>query len=973
MTPIRWLLLILLGAALAYGLDPGRRISQYDKRTWRVEDGLPHTYVMSVAPGLDGYLLVGTDEGLARFDGLQFSPYDIDAHLRLSKRWILRLARVRDGSLWIGTFDGWMYRMRDGRVLDAYDAGASVFSIVEDDGGTIWASTRNGILQFANGRFHYLKGFKRPPDTAWETLSTDGRGAVWIVTIDGLFRSRGGVVERVAASGGAYGSVLSVKATGRELFAGTSTGLYRIYEASGVSLKRFGDIAAPVVTMHADRRGSLWIGTWGNGLHRLSASTAEAWTSREGLPDDFVRTLYEDPDGNLWIGTRAGGLSRWKDTPILAFGTPEGLSGNFASTVVPASDGSVWLGTWRGGLYRRRSGAIEPQPSPVPTLYLTVRALALDSQGRPWIGNWEGLNGLVGGVYRHFGDSDSPYLHVSAIVFDRRGRLWLGTSENGVFLFPEGVPGENYSAFVRGEGITSLVEDPQGRIWAGTGKGIRFLDPGATVPAFSEAASGNGEEIAAVSTDAKGRVWAATMSGRLCMALPDRGCLSARNGLPGHPLYRLVDDGAGSYWIGSPRGILQLATGDVDDVLEGRARKLPVAWYGQHDGMRSIECHRMSQPSGGRAADGAVWFTTTQGFVQIFPDRVKTAAAPKVRLEDLTLDGRSVPTSQDVEVPPGTHALEVRYTALEFSSPEKVRFRYRLEGFDPDWVDAGADRSMRYSGLPPGSYRLLVAARSGIGPWSEPLAAATVRQMPRFYQTGWFAALMVVLLAGVVLLVVRWRLHIVRARYALILAERNRISGEWHDTLLAGFAAISWQIEEALSRMADLPTQLRDPVALALKMLGHYRAEARRVIWDLREDRPETETLSDSVRVALERLAAGTAIETAVDVVGLERRLPAEHERNILRICQEAATNAKRHAAPHRITVRMEYANDRLSVVVSDDGSGFDPQSRAGLQSGHFGLAVMEERAQRLGGLLRLESRPGAGTIVETEIPFRPA
>jgi signal transduction histidine kinase len=321
-------------------------------------------------------------------------------------------------------------------------------------------------------------------------------------------------------------------------------------------------------------------------------------------------------------------------------------------------------------------------------------------------------------------------------------------------------------------------------------------------------------------------------------------------------------------------------------------------------------------------------------------------------------------------LPAGTHALEVQFTALEFSSPEKVRFRYRMEGFDPDWVEAAADRSLRYSGLPPGGYRLWLSARSGTGPWGDAVAAASVRQLPRFYQTLWFALLLALLLGGLVVALMRWRLYVARSRYALILAERNRISGEWHDTLLAGFAAISWQLEEALSRMEKLPAALNEPVALALKMLGHYRAEARRVIWDLREERLEGEALPAALRHALEKLVAGTGIQTSVEVLGVEASLPAEHERNVLRICQEAATNAKRHATPSRIDVRVEYEAHRLSVEIRDDGCGFDTKSHTGLMSGHFGLAVMEERAQRLGGRVRLESRPGAGTIVRTEIPI---
>lgn len=969
---IRTFSLVLLLAATAAALDPARRISQYGKRSWRVEDGLPHTYVMSILPGPDGYLWIGTDEGLARFDGLTFRAEDVEPALHLSKRWILRLVRGRDGSLWIGAYDGWIYRVRNRRVEARFNAGASVFALLEDRAGTMWASTRNGVARIVGDRLEYLPGFKRPPDTAWETLAQDARGSIWIVTIDGLFRyNAGGTL--VARSGGEYGAVLSVYSSGGDVFLGSSQGLFRIGETHRPAATAWGGITAPVVTMLRDRQHNLWVGTWGNGLHRISADGDETWTSREGLPDDFVRTLHEDTAGNLWIGTRTGGLSRWKDTPLVSYGMPEGLAGNFASTVVPAEGGNVWLGTWRGGIYRFRSEAFEPQPSPLPTLFLTVRALALDSNGRPWIGNWEGLSGRIGSSYRHFGESDSPYLHVSSIVFDRKGRLWLGTSENGVFLFPDGTPGPGGRSYLGDLPVTSLLEDARGGIWAGTDSGVRFFDPGKEAAGFVPVSSGKGEEIAAVSADTSGRIWAATMPGQICLVSPDRGCLGPRHGLPGYPLYRVVDDGRGSLWLSSARGVLQLSVEAVERALDGRAGRVEIAWYGQHDGMRSIECHRLSQPSGGLAADGSVWFATTHGFVRIFPDRVAQAPPPLVDVEGVSVDGRAAQLGTEVVVPAGAHAIEVRYTALEFSSPEKVRFRYRMEGFDPDWVDAGEDRTIRYNGLPPGSYRLSIAARAGVGAWSEPVAAASLRQMPRFYQTGWFAALAAAAIGLLITAFVRWRIHVARGRYALVLAERNRISGEWHDTLLAGFAAISWQLEEALSRMESLPGALKDPVSLALKMLAHYRAEARRVIWDLREDGLETAALPEAVRLSLEKLVSGTSIQPEVTVRGGETRLPAEHERNIVRICQEAATNAKRHGSPNRIEVRMDFAPGKLTVTIQDDGRGFDTTSRAGLRSGHFGLAVMEERAQRIGGRLRVESRPGNGTLVEAEVPIRPA
>lgn len=971
-------LMFVISVACAFGLSPDKLISQYHKRHWQVEDGLPRNYVMSVLPSPDGYLLVATDEGLTRFDGVRFSAFDLDTSLQLSRRWVLTMMVARDGSLWVGAFDGGIYHVRNGKVVGRFEAGDSVFHLLEDAAGNVWASTRGGVIMTVRTgaercEFVRVAGLKRPLDTSWNVLARDMRDGVWIVTADGLFHWRGGEIALVASNNSSCGTILSVyaDADGR-VWAGTSIGLFELEGRTGSArlVKRAG-IDAPVVSLLRDRDGTLWAGTWGHGLYRVRGHHVDSWSAQDGGGDEFIRTLFEDREGNLWIGTRTGGLWRWVDGPVIPFGMSEGLAGNFASTVAPSPDGSLWFGTWRGGLYRFRNGAFESQTTPTPTLYSTVRALAVDRRGNPWIGNWEGLFGYDGKRYRHYFEPGSPRYHVAAIAFDHAGRLWVGTAGNGLFLFRGGKPVEEEAiSFLPGAEITSLLEDSSGRVWVGTTKGAGWLD-GNAVPVYHGLAQRPAQHVASITEDSRQRVWGATPIGTLRLLSAARPVeLGLKNGLPGWPLYRILDDHAGAYWVSSARGILQIPVAQVDEVLAGRRQRLDVSTFDQEDGMRTIECHGLSQPAGWQDPQGGVWFPTTRGFVYVQPYSQRALTPPVVRLEEVTVDGVPVAVGGSLQLAPDTRSFDIRYTAFHFASAQKIRFRYRMEGFDPNWIEAGTERNARYSRLPPGNYRFLVSARMPGAAWSRTLAVLSIRQLPQFHQTGLFWALVALVLLAIAGAVFRWRVLIIKSRYAAVLSERNRIAREWHDTLLAGFAAISWQLDETLSCIKEAPERALETVEMALKMVKHYRAEARRVIWDMRENRPESETLADAVTSSLRQFGGASDSGCQVRVKGQIIHLSEEVERNVLRICQEAVSNAKRHGQARHIEVLLEYLDGELRVSIRDDGKGFEPKEFSGVASGHFGLAVMQERAQRFGGRLRLESHLGQGSTVEAAIPY---
>jgi signal transduction histidine kinase/ligand-binding sensor domain-containing protein len=1111
---VKFALLFLL-PCVCFALDPGLRLSQYHKKVWQIEDGLPHNYVNAIQYAPDGYLLVGTGEGLARFDGVRFTP--LAGAASIERQWISALAPAAGGAYWISTYYQDLYRLENRNLRRTLHGQASMMGLFTDSTGALWISA-GGILRL-DAKGTVAVGIGSSAGNSWHVFAEDTRHRIWITAGGGLHCYENGKARLVVKDGGPHGSMLSVMAgPDGVVWAGTSNGLYRVRESTGtVTLERQPGVSGPVVKILRDKGGILWAGTWGQGLYRITAHGAENWSTRDGLSDDFIRTLFEDHDGNLWIGSRSGGLSRWKNPLVEPFGVPEGLGGNFASAVLEAEGGGLWMGTWRSGLFRLRGGVFERMPTPLPALDLGIRSLAGDGHGGLWLGTWEGLHHFDGKTY-------DPRIFirgfVSALLLDRAGGLWVAGSS--LRYFPNGNPGSASTGSTPAQRTTTvrewspspqstppgnnhapqtaspdptplrtatgkespmalpaakvdeaapqaqsrsvsdglarassteratpqtstgklsptsqqlgygeksalplpvpererratsapllnpapaapeseeagepnpaptqqstspdsgqlrlpntntncLLQDRQGRIWAGTDSGVAVFENGRLTWIRREQGLAD-EYVTSLTEDTQGRIWASTRGGFLAFLRDGRATsLGPREGLPGHSLFKLLDDHAGSHWISSSRGILRIPSSQLEDVLAGRRKSVDAALYEQEDGLRTIECHGISQPSGWRDSEGNLWFPTAKGFVRIRPGKDAHPPAPPVRIEEILAGAQ--PLAEPVELQPGARDLEVRFTALRFSSPTHLRFRYRLEGNDPDWIQREGERSARYSTVPLGRHRLLVEAREPGGPWSEPVSV-TIRQLPRFYQTAWFFTAVLLALAALGFAFYRWRMYVLRGRYKAVLAERNRISREWHDTLLAGFSAISWQLDATLTRLKEQPARAAEAVDVARQMVHHYRAEARRVIWDLRENDPVSESLQDAVARTMEQITAGTGVATRLEVSGAPGLMSSDLRQNALRICQEATANAVRHGKAANVQVGIQYTSESVKLRIRDDGAGFDPKRTLSTPSGHFGLIVMQERARRFGGALHIDSAPGSGTTVEADLPLQPS
>lgn len=925
------------------GLDPGLAVSQYARKHWQVEEGLPQNYVTWLSQTADGYLIVGTAGGVARFDGIRFVPVSLDAGTRVSREWINVVQPGADGSLWIGSRDvGLMRQVRPGEpVRDRWPLGNVTHMIRLRDHsiltfGAFGLETRDG-----NGKgVRVIDASLRSSDPSWQGLAELQDGSFLVAASSGLFQGAPGSPLRRIANFGDGESPLALAAAGNAFWLGTTRGFYAA-AGPGQPLSRIEGIPGPVVSIAEDRDGNVWVATWGRGLYRYTKATRKITNCSAGLTDEFVHMVFEDREGNLWIGSRAG-LSRWSSGPVTPYGSDEGLAGNYFSTAIGDARGDMWFGTWRSGMYRMSpSGRFESIPLPVPSLNFLVRSMAVSPRdGSLWLSDW---NGLYRGDGRQWTavEPGPGISNIHIVEVDAAGEVWLGAA-NGLFRY------RGPSQPVLPGRITALLA--AGGLWAGTENGLWRVEANGNVRRIEGLPH---PTVTSVQQDSKGRIWVTTKANGIVLISGDKvaAVLDARHGLAPQPFYAVVDDGRGSLWLSSPAGIHEVFTAQLDLFLSGAAQSVTSSVYDRDDGMRSIECQNVGRPSAWKDQRGDLWFPTVRGLVRIRPSARRANAVQP-------------PVIEEVSFGPDGHF--VRYTTPYLTSPGHVEFRYRLD--DRDWVHTGASRELRYNLLSAGSHRLQVAARVNGGDWSK-AAEAELVQPPHWYETWWFRGGAALAAAALLWVLYRWRFYLLRSRYRAILSERNRIAREWHDTLVAGFSAISWQLDTALKRLANQQSP-EETIKLARTMVHHYRAEARRVVWDLRQNEPEIESLPQAVERALSDLTRDRSIRSEFQVEGAPGSMPVNGDlsQNLVRICQEAVSNAIQHAGASNILVRLRFEKDRVSALVRDDGCGFAPDR---VPAGHFGLAIMQERARHLGGDVQIESTPeGGGTVILASLPY---
>ncbi|MCU0245267.1 MAG: histidine kinase [Bryobacter sp.] len=910
---------------------------------------MPQNYVTWITQSNEGFLLVATSGGVARFDGRRFTMIPLDPKTGLTREWINVVVAASDGSLWIASRDAGLFLHRAGLTKRLERPSSALSYLAEQAGGRLIGVGGSGVFELTSDGARELTAQVTSADPSWQGLLTRENGTLLVATQAGLVQWGPKGSRIVLPSTGATGKPLAIaRGAGGRLWVGAAQGLYRAAPDLALPLTRVAGVPGPVVSIVEDRDGVVWAATWGQGLYRVTRDGAASFTTRDGLPDDFVHTLFEDREGNLWIGTR-GGLSRWKSGPLAAYGPPEGVPGQFFSAVAGDRDGRLYLGTWRSGLYEKQGSSFRRLPLDEPDFGVLVRALAPGGDRELWVADWNsGLACHNQSGWRRYAAPELGFLPVvRSLARDPAGTLWVGAA-SGLYRYPQSriVPG--VTPLLAGNAVAALLMTRTGALFAGTTQGLFRITPESTQPVGLLPHP----TVTSLSEDTQGRLWVTTRANGICLIATNATyTFDQRHGLPALPIFGVLDDGIGSLWLSSPSGIYRLPAAQVEEVASSRRQSFDVEAYDQNDGMRSIECQGVGQPTAWKDSAGDLWFPTVRGMIRIRPRDRRSLPPPAVLLEA-------------VESAPDSHV--VRFTAARLAAPESIEFRYRLDEAPAGWTHAGNDRLLRFSRFSAGAHRLEIAARQRGGEWGAP-TVVTLSQIPAFHETGWFRLLLVALAASLVYLLVRWRLYLQRGRYQAVLAERNRLAREWHDTLLAGFSALSWQLDSTLNKLPERPDAAAASVETARQMVQHYRAEARRVIWDLRHEEPEPESLPHALQAALTELTRNREIATSLSQQGPTTAISGATAQNLLRICQEAAANALRHGEPRSLEVLLSYGADSVRMTVRDDGAGFDPER---LPPGHFGIEIMQERARRIGGTLEIVSHPGAGTSVSVTVPY---
>jgi signal transduction histidine kinase/ligand-binding sensor domain-containing protein len=945
---------VLIAAAAcgprAYALDPSRTLSQYVHRIWQVQQGLPQASIYAIVQTHDGFLWLGTQTGLVKFDGVRFTAVDEIGGVRLANTWVTHLVEDEQGTLWIGTDRAGVIRVKRGRATrfgepEGLPAGA-VQCLFADRRGAVWACTPGGLAELARDRVRIFgvadglaganvhaacvapdgaviagvddaqlarwdgtrfrsRPIRLPDAAAVQSMLCADDGAVWIGTSDGLVRVRGNRDDRLTTANGlADDSILALAQAGGAVFAGTKNGFSRI---RGDEIESFrpqdGLSQSTVYSVYEDREGSLWVATK-HGLNHFFDGRAIPYTTSEGLPSNNTGPVLEDRRGAIWVGTLGGGLARYDGHRFVTLTTRDGLASNTIHALAEGDSGDLWVGTDRG-LNRLRDGRIAGAWTTRQGLPAdSVRALFRDRAGTLWIATTSGAATFRDGRLRREADPRGSHAEPIAAFGEDHARHVLAAPENDS-------PSMRHA--------DALYEDRDGLLWIGTlGDGLRLVD--------------------------NGRVFT----------------FSVGDGLFDDDIYGIAEDDRGRLWMACSKGIFSVRRADLRQLAAGTLRRVVSTPYSPLDGLRTIECQSGIQPAIARTADGRLWFSTIRGVLVIDPDRTERRyASPAVAIEEMTVDGERRRPTDVGELPPGRNTVEFGYTGVSFVAPARVTFRYKLDGFDDAWIEAGARRQAFYTNLPPGHFRFRAAACTPDGACSESPAAVAFVILPRFYQRAWFLPACLAALAFAGWGVYQLRIRRLKEHFDLILAERGRIARELHDTLLQGFAGITMAIQAVASRLP--PTRERAALDDIVRDAGTALSEARRSLSGLRRD-GSSSGFAAAVAQAARQLTESGDVRLKLSLDDRHRTLPPDLEYNLLRIVQEAIANAVKHSGARTVHVAVDGAADRLRLLVKDDGMGFDEQHAP--PAGHYGLIGMRERAAQIGADFQLTSRPGRGTTV---------
>lgn len=945
-------------------------------RVWQTEQGLPQNSVRCILQTGDGFLWIGTDHGLARFDGVKFQTFNSANTAAFKSDHISALAEDDAGNLWVGSQGGGVVCLgRNSAQNFSTSEGLSsdmVNCVVAGDRGVVWIGTIYGLNCWKDGK--RISGFAKNdlPGTEIKVLSRAADGTLWIGTERGLAFLRDGLFRSVAAERLPV-DALAIDLRGDVWIGGKSYGLLRM-RAGEKPLQQMLPLSQ-VVALAASRKGEVWAALKNEGLRFFQNGKPDLMPSPQ--IEDGILCLYEDREKNLWAGMNGGGLARLKEGPLAAFTLKNGLLAQNVSALAQDREGRIWAGGKGGGLALFQDGRFQMVDMgnrfPVQTPVLT---LCSSADGSLWIGT-QG-NGLFrwknGNVTVPETGGDSPAAVITALLEDHEGALWIGTEAEGILRFKD----RKMTRLTRRDGFSRdqancIAEQPDGSIWFGTASaGVNRWKSG-RVESFSKKNGLASDAIQALHADSAGMVWIGTGAGLTLFREGRFFTFTQQQGLHNEMVSQIAEGASGNFWLGSNRGLFRVQRQDLLDVADGKKTQLTAVRFGTGDGMPSSECIGGRQNSTLKDASGKLWFATLRGLVRFDANEGKThSPVPRVVLErvlsndkELVSDLNHYEKSQRAEtisVPPGKTKLEFHFTAASFRSPEKILFRYKLEGFDPQWIQSRRERSALYTKVPKGNYVFRVAASSDEAVWGPEEASIKVRVLPFFWETAWFKSGLVfcgaMLAFGMV--------HLRKSRRRELEQLRLRIAGDLHDELGSNLSGIG-----LLSRRVGKQPALGERERSELNEIGQIAAQTteavRDIIWFINPACDSLDELLQRMKEVTAQMLAEIPYRLVIPESAGAAKISPEFRRNLLLAFKETLHNIVTHSEATHVEITIAFENGRCLVSVCDNGKGFDTKT------GHRGngLKNIQLRMAQLGGMASLASRVNAGTQIRLEAKFK--
>ncbi len=952
----------------------------YALTAWTAKDGLPVGNVLAITQDARGFLWLGMNgSGLVRFDGFQFQTFTPAEGQDLLGGFIPALVAARDGSVWVGFGDAsGVSRVQGGHVTNYSQRDGlnvrAVAAMLEDRNGTLWAGGTGGLWAFQHEKWRRCDQADGLPSLDVFSIYEDSQGTVWLGTSIGIFRRTLLATKFVEQDSESVSVQSFAEDRDGTMWVSDTRMILRTLESSKIEkIVSATSLEGSGARLLHDSNNNLWIAALGEGLFRAYRSPDAKHLSVERVAYEnrfpgAARSLFEDKDHNIWVGLRSGGLLRLSAGSVKTDIRLAGLTSDGVRALAKTSDGSIWVATGHNLNQFSSKGRQIAHP------FDQTLALSGDTTGHLWVASATAVGLFVNGHLMPLKIPSGIRLERTLALSTSPDGLWLCNYDQGLFRWHD----DTLSSFddvpdVSNRPCDFLYTDSRERVWVGfvTG-GVAVYEHG-KFRSYGESDGLTRGGIQAVYEDTRGAIWITSKNGVTRLLNEHVATADSHNGLPGNMVPSLVQSADGDIWIGVNAGaaIVRFHPEELDRVAADHSYQMVYALYDESDGLRG-PLLRLSRPTALTTPAGTLWFASGDGVALVDPRSSPTPRTNAVaRIDHILVDGKDQPMSAGAVLSRRAQNLEIDYAALNLSSASKLRFRYMLQGFDRTWVDAGPRRLASYTNLDPGHYRFRVMA-GGSGGWTAPEATWEFAIPPPFYRAYWFYGLCTAALTALVGLLWWIRLRAIRNEYALVLAERARVSRDIHDGLLQSLGAFSLQLEIIARQIDPTQTAARNTLRHVRTQIGECLSEARRAIWQLRSPRIEAQDLADAFKDLGNHPSYADAAQIHVVVLGRPRRCAPHIEEQLLKIGQEAITNAVRHGRADEITVTLEYSRRTVSIRVADNGTGFVPESRSEHErESHWGLHNMRERAASIRGRFLISSSLGRGTVITATVPLK--